>query len=47
MKSIRQMKLRKYKYINKKLDEQAIHFEVMIQKLRPDILEKRMQAMKE
>jgi hypothetical protein len=47
LKNVKKMKLRKHKYINKKLDEQAIHFEVMIQKLRPDILEKRMKAMQE
>ena len=33
--------------MSRKLNEQAIHYEVLMQKLRPDILEKRMKALKE
>lgn len=42
---IQKHKLRKQKHISDKLNEQAIHYEILIQKLKPDILEKRMKSL--
>jgi len=39
------LKMRKYRKMNEKFNEQAIHFEIMINKLRPDLLNDRMKKM--
>ena len=38
-------KLRKQRHIGEQLNEQAIHYEVLMRRLRPDILEKRLKAL--
>lgn len=38
--------MHRYKKINNKLNEQAIHFEIMINKVRPDLLNDRMKTAK-
>lgn len=40
------VKIKKERFKSEALNEQALHYELIVQKLRPDILEKRMQAMK-
>ena len=44
---VQKHKLRKQKHISDKLNEQAIHYEILLQKLKPDILEKRMKSLHE
>jgi hypothetical protein len=39
------MKLKKQRHIGTQLNEQAIHFEVILRKIRPDILEKRAETL--
>jgi hypothetical protein len=36
------LKMKRYKSNNEKLNEQAIHFEIMINKMRPELLNSRM-----
>lgn len=38
-------KVRKQRHIGEQLNEQAIHYEVLMRRLRPDILEKRMKTL--
>lgn len=38
-------RLRKQRHVGEQLNEQAIHYEVLMRRLRPDILEKRLQAL--
>lgn len=38
--SRQKQKLKKQRHLSSKLNEQAIHFEVLIQKMRPDLMEK-------
>ena len=37
--------MKNYKKLNAKLNEQAIHFEILINKMRPDLLNERLKTM--
>jgi len=44
---VQKHKIRKQKHVSDKLNEQAIHYEILIQRMKPEILEKRMKALHE
>lgn len=37
--------MKRYRKLNSKLNEQAIHFEILINKMRPDLLNERLKSM--